>query len=66
MTASGVRSRDNVSQLVVGGCPVSELRQHLSERAPTAAGNRVNIHTQLIGMRQELGLVRSGASQFAS
>ena len=33
---------------VVGGCPASELRQHLSERAPTDAGNHVNIHVNVI------------------
>ena len=55
-----------VSWPVVGGCPESELRQHLSERAPTDDGNHVYIPTQVIGMRQELGLIHSGAAQFAA
>ena len=43
----------------------TRIAKHLSERAPTATGSHVYIHIQLLGMRQELGLVRSGASQFA-
>ena len=33
---------------VVGGCPSSELRQLLSERAPTDVGNHINIHVNVI------------------
>ena len=46
--------------------PEERIAKHLSERAPTATGSHVYIHIQLLGMRQELGLVRSGASQSAS
>ena len=99
-----------ISWPVVGGCPASELRQHLSERVPPAASPMFTFMSMLITndavkgvlyhenvltcpkssnydvlfqenvldgtkfmfsldktwMRQELGLVRSGASQFAS
>ena len=33
---------------VVGGCPASELRQHLSELVPTDVGDHINIHVNVI------------------
>ena len=110
MAGYGIWYGVTISWTVVGGCPASELSQHLSERVPTDAGLMFTSVSMLITndavkgvlyhenvltcpkssncdvlfqenvstgtkfmfsrdktwMRQELGLVRSGASQFAS
>ena len=69
MVVSGLsRTNQNMTTLRAGRrrMPGERIAQHLSERAPTDAGHHVYIHTQEIGMRQELGLVRSGAAQFAA